>query len=270
MTIERITRYTRRCANSLVLLLGIVAGGAFLGAAAVNGLTKQAAAVSFKKNSIKQQKDEMIRKLEEKRQRRIAYIKTFPKHQQAKYYRLNGTQKPGHECFFTGKEYHVVWNSRCQYNHAFDWESVSMFGEFSKQYDAVKTVDGRLDTKMNSKETRKADGIVWWELNLAKAVKAGKFVIVQAYGLQGGVLAVSQTVRGDKLMTDKSGKVKRFYLAKGAGSFKVDLDGKPVRHFRLYTHTAEWRRVKKVPTERLVTWVNNSPFYSFYEVYILD
>lgn len=269
MTIQRITRYTRGFANGLALLLGIVAGGAFFADAAVDGWIKQAAAVSFK-NTIKQQKDEIAKKLEEQRQKRIAYIKTFPKHQRAKYYRLNGKQKPGHECFFTGKEYHVIWNGSCQYNHAFDWESVSMFGEFSKKHDAVKAIDGRLDTSMNSRETRKADGIVWWELSLAKAVKAGKFVVVKSYGMQGGVLAVSQTVRGDKLMTDKSGKVKRFYLAHGPGTFKIDLDGKPVRHFRLYTHTAEWRRVKKVPAERLATRVNNSPFYSIYEVYVLD
>lgn len=269
MTIQRITRSTRRFANGLVLLSGIVAGGAFIADAAVDGWTKKAAASSWTK-SLSQQTNERLQKEKEAIQKRNDYVKSLPKHQQAKYHRLLGEQKPGHECFYSGKEYHVIWNGSCQYNHAFDWESVTMFGEFSKKHDAKKSVDGRLDTWMNSRETRKADGIVWWELNLAKAVNARKFVGVQSSGMQGGVLAVSQTVRGDKLMTDKSGKVKRFYLSHGPATFKIDLDGKPVRHFRLYTHTAEWRRVKKVPAERLATRVNNSPFYSLYDVYILE
>lgn len=255
MTNNPIARCARQFFHGFAILAGLAAGGTFATDYAGHGWTKQVAAASA------------ITKLTQQTE---TYIKSLPKHRQAKYYRLLGQQKPGHECFYTNKPYHVVWNGVCQYNHAFDWESVSMFGEFSKKHDAEKSVDGRLDTWMNSKETRKADGIVWWELNLAKAVNARKFVGVKTAGLQGGVLAVSRTVKGDKLMTDKSGKVKRFYLAHGPGTFKIDLDGQPVRHFRLYTHTAEWRRVTKVPAERKVTWVNNSPFYSLTEVYILD
>ena len=255
MNIQRITQPVRRIAKSVVVLAGLVAAGAIVADVTEGSWIKQAVAASAVTKAV-QQHD--------------AYIKSLPEHRRAKYYRLLGQQKPGHECFFTDKPYHVVWNGVCQYNHAFDWESVSMFGQFSNKHDALKSVDGRLDTWMNSKETRKADGIVWWELNLAKAVNARKFVGVKSAGLQGGVLAVSATVRGEKLMTDTSGKVKRFYLGSGPGTFKIDLDGKPARHFRLYTHTAEWRRVTKVPAERLVTRVNNSPFYVLTEVYILD
>lgn len=255
MIIHRIVRPVRRCANGLIVLAGLAAAGAVVADVSEGSWIRPAVAASGL-TKITQQRDD--------------YIKTLPKHRQAKYYRLLGQQKPGHECFFTNKAYHVVWNGICQYNHAFDWESVSMFGQFSKKHDAAKAVDGRLDTWMNSKETRKADGIVWWELNLAKAVAAKEFVVVKSYGHQGGILAVSKTVRGDKLMTDKSGKVKRYYLGQLPGTFRVKLDGKPARHFRIYTHTAEWRRVKKIPAERLVTRVNNSPFYSIYEVYILE
>lgn len=250
MTIHRIIRDTHRLTISLILLLGLTAGEPFLADTMPDGWTKRAAAASPQFTD--------------------AYIKSRPQHRQAKYHRLHRTEKPGHECFYTNKAYHVVWNGVCKYNHAFDWKTVSMFGEFMSQHDAEKAVDGRLDTKMNSKETRKADGIVWWELNLPKAVNARKFVLVKTTGLAGGVLAVSNTVRGEKLMTDKSGKVKRFYLSYGPKTFKIDLDGKPVRHFRLYTHTAEWRRVKKISDERRVDWVGNSPFYVISEVYILD
>ena len=201
---------------------------------------------------------------------REEHINSLPSWQQPKYRRLAAQTKPGHECFWTGQPYHVVWKGLCRYNHAFDWHKVSMFGQFMEKYGADKAVDGRLDTWVNSKQTKSFDLSAWWEIELAAAVRAKAFVVVNG-GVAGGILAVSNHVKGDALMTDTSDRVKRFYIPMDAGpTFDIQLDGSALRYFRLYTPTIEWRKANNIPDEWAVNGQRGSPLYVIHEVYILD
>ena len=92
----------RRIANGIAVVAGLAVSGVLATDVSERGWVKQAVAASAVMKGA-QQRDE--------------YIKALPKHRQAKYYRLLGQQKPGHECFFTNKAYHVVWGGFCQYNH---------------------------------------------------------------------------------------------------------------------------------------------------------